>query len=293
MDNLVLENLDFEKYHGLGNDYIIINDIKWNIPEKKKPDLAVKLCEIHFSIGADGLIFVGKSAKADINMRIFNNDGSEAEMCGNGIRCFSKYIYEHEIVKKEEISIETLKGVIGANLTLKDERVESVQIDMGPPILKCEEIPVISEGISNKCVNEPIPILDKIFKFTAVSMGNPHAIIFVEEQLNDDDLNKYGALIESHVRFPNKTNAEFVKVISDMECNMRVFERGVGITKSCGTGACATVVAGSILGIFKKNTPITVHNDGGDLKIEYTGKIVLMEGPVNKIFNGIIEKIEI
>ncbi len=287
------ENLSFSKYHALGNDYIIINDIKWNIPENKKPDLAIKLCEIHFSIGADGLIFVNNSNEADVKMRIFNNDGSEAEMCGNGIRCFSKYVYEHEIVKKEEISIETLKGVMGAKLTLNGGIVEGVQIDMGPPILNCEEIPVISEGFSNKCVNEPIPILDKIFKFTAVSMGNPHAIIFVKEQLNDDKLNKYGGLVEAHERFPNKTNVEFVKVVSDKECIMRVFERGVGITKSCGTGACATVVAGSILGIFKKYTPIIVHNDGGDLKIEYSGKTVLMEGPINKVFNGIIEEIEI
>ncbi|MHA2283297.1 MAG: diaminopimelate epimerase [Promethearchaeota archaeon] len=293
MDNLLLENLDFEKYHGLGNDYIIINEIKWNIPENKKPDLAIKLCEIHFSIGADGLIFVGTSNKADIKMRIFNNDGSEAEMCGNGIRCFSKYIYEKNIVKKEEITIETLKGVMGAKLAIKDEIVQSVQIDMGPPILICEEIPVTSESISNKCVNEPIVILDKIFNFTAVSMGNPHAVIIVKKQLNDDELNMYGSTIEAHERFPNKTNVEFVKIITEKECIVRVFERGVGITKSCGTGACASVVAGSILGILKKNTPITVHNDGGDLRITYSGKSVLMEGPVNKVFNGIIEKIEI
>jgi diaminopimelate epimerase len=293
MDNLLLENLDFEKYHGLGNDYIIINDIKWNIPEKKKPDLASRLCEIHFSIGADGLIFVGHSNKADIKMRIFNNDGSEAEMCGNGIRCFSKYVYEQNIVKKEEISIETLKGVMGAKLNIVGEIVRDVQIDMGPPILKCEEIPVTSEGLSNKCVNEPIVILDKIFNFTAVSMGNPHAVIFVKEQLNDDKLNMYGSTIEGHERFPNKANVEFVKVITEEECIVRVFERGVGITKSCGTGACASVVAGSILGIFKKNTPITVHSDGGDLTITYLGKTVLMEGPVEKVFNGIIEKIEI
>jgi diaminopimelate epimerase len=293
MDNLLLEDLDFEKYHGLGNDYIIINEIKWNIPENKKPDLAIKLCEIHFSIGADGLIFVGTSNKADIKMRIFNNDGSEAEMCGNGIRCFSKYIYEKNIVKKEEITIETLKGVMGAKLAIKDEIVQSVQIDMGPPILICEEIPVTSESISNKCVNEPIVILDKIFNFTAVSMGNPHAVIIVKKQLNDDELNMYGSTIEAHERFPNKTNVEFVKIITEKECIVRVFERGVGITKSCGTGACASVVAGSILGILKKNTPITVHNDGGDLRITYSGKSVLMEGPVNKVFNGIIEKIEI
>ena len=288
-----LENLDFEKYHGLGNDYIIINDIKWNIPEKKKPDLAVKLCEIHFSVGADGLIFVCDSEKADIRMRIYNNDGTEAELCGNGVRCFSTYLYDNDIVKKDEISIETLKGIIGAKLNLKDDTVESVQIDMGPPILDCEEIPVTSEGISNKCVNEPIVILDKIFNFTAVSMGNPHAVIFVKAQLNDDELNMYGSTIEDHERFPNKTNVEFVKIITEEECIVRVFERGVGITKSCGTGACASVVAGSILGILKKKTPITVHNDGGDLRITYSGKTVLMEGPVTKVFNGIIEKIEI
>ena len=293
MGILHLEQLEFEKYHGLGNDYVLINDIKWKIPEEKKSILAIILCEIHFSIGADGLIFICNSDKADIKMRIFNNDGTEAEMCGNGIRCFSKYVYENNIVKKEEIKIETLKGIMVARNSITEEKVISVQIDMGPPILNCEQIPVISEGLSNKCINEPIAILDKIFNFTAVSMGNPHAVIFVETQLNDDDLNMYGATIESHERFPNKVNVEFVKVISDEESIVRVFERGVGITKSCGTGVCASVVAGSILGKFKKNTPITVHNDGGDLRITFTGKTVIMEGPINKVFRGILEKIEI
>ncbi len=293
MGILSLEQLEFEKYHGLGNDYVLINDIKWKIPEEKKSILAIILCEIHFSIGADGLIFICNSDKADIKMRIFNNDGTEAEMCGNGIRCFSKYVYENNIVKKEEIKIETLKGIMVARNSITEEKVISVQIDMGPPILNCEQIPVISEGLSNKCINEPIAILDKIFNFTAVSMGNPHAVIFVETQLNDDDLTMYGATIESHERFPNKVNVEFVKVISDEESIVRVFERGVGITKSCGTGVCASVVAGSILGKFRKNAPITVHNDGGDLRITYTGKTVLMEGPVNKVFRGVLEKIEI
>ncbi|MFX0106235.1 MAG: diaminopimelate epimerase, partial [Candidatus Hodarchaeota archaeon] len=230
MDSLHLERLEFEKYHGLGNDYVLINDIEWNIPEEKKSKLAMKLCEFHFSIGADGLIFICNSDKADIRMRIFNNDGTEAEMCGNGIRCFSKYVYENNIVRKEEIKIETLKGIMIARNTIIDEKVTSVEINMGPPILKCEEIPVLSESLSNKCINEPIAILDKIFNFTAVSMGNPHAVIFIDEQLNDDDLNMYGATIESHDRFPNKTNVEFVKVISDEESIVRVFERGVGIT---------------------------------------------------------------
>ena len=293
MGILLLERLEFEKYHGLGNDYVLINDITWNIPEEKKSELAIKLCEIHFSIGADGLIFICNSDKADIKMRIFNNDGTEAEMCGNGIRCFSKYVYENNIVKKEEIKIETLKGIMIARNSIVGEKVFSVQIDMGPPILKCEEIPVLSEQLSNKCINEPIAILDRIFNFTAVSMGNPHAVIFVNKQLNDDELTMYGATIESHDRFPNKANVEFVKVISDEESVVRVFERGVGITKSCGTGVCASVVAGSILGKFKKNTPITVHSDEGDLRINYTGKTVFMEGPAKKVFTGILEKLEV
>jgi diaminopimelate epimerase len=270
---------------------VLINDIKWNIPEEQKSKLAIKLCEIHFSIGADGLIFIANSDDADVKMRIFNNDGTEAEMCGNGIRCFSKYVYEHSIVRKEEIKIETIKGILVARNKIIDENVVSVQIDMGPPILICEEIPVITESLSNKCINEPIAILDKIFRFTAVSMGNPHAVIFIDTQLNDDELNMYGATLESHKFFPNKTNVEFVQVLSEEESVVRVFERGVGITKSCGTGVCASVVAGSLLGKFKKNSVITVHNDGGDLRIIYTGNTVLMEGPVEKVFTGILEEI--
>jgi len=293
MEYLILENLDFGKYHGLGNDYVIINDIRWNIPEEKKSLFALKLCEIHFSIGADGLIFICESKIADIKMRIFNNDGLEAEMCGNGIRCFSKYIYENDIVKKDEIKIETLKGILVAKLNIVDHKVNSVEIDMGQPILNCEEIPVILDSPVDRCVNEQLVILDKIFNFTAVSMGNPHAVIFTKIPLNDDKLNMYGAAIESHERFPNKVNVEFVNTISEEESIVRVFERGVGITKSCGTGACASVVAGTILGIFKENKPILVHNDGGDLKITYTGKKVFMEGPIVKVFDGIIERIEI
>ena len=293
MDEFFFENLDFGKYHGLGNDYIIINDIKWSIPEEKKSKLAIKLCEFHFSIGADGLIYVYASEKGDIGMRIFNNDGLEAEMCGNGIRCFSKYVYENNIVKKEEIKIETLKGIMVAKLNIVDEIVKSVEIDMGPPILKCEQVPVILDSPVDRCVNESLVILDKIFNFTAVSMGNPHAVIFIKNQINDDKLNMYGATIESHEIFPNKVNVEFVTVISDEEAIVRVFERGVGITNSCGTGACASVVAGVILGIFKEKSPIKIHNDGGDLIITYTGRRVFMKGPIVKVFEGILEKIEI
>ena len=290
---MILENLEFGKYHGLGNDYVIINNISGKVPEEKMGVLALKLCRFHYSIGADGLILACESDKADVRMRIFNNDSSEAEMCGNGIRCFSKFIYEEGIAKKEELKIDTLKGILMARLMIKDDKVESVQIDMGAPILECENIPVIPKKNKKNCINEPLEIFDKTFNFTAVSMGNPHAIIFVDEQLNNDDLNKYGNAIEDFKRFPNKTNVEFVKVISETEAILRVYERGVGITKSCGTGNCSAVVAGTLLNKFKKNAPILVHNDGGNMTITYTGETVLMEGPVEKVFKGIVDTLEI
>lgn len=293
MNDFIIENLEFEKYHGNQNDYIIINDIQWKIPENKKKNLAIKLCEFHYSIGGDGLIFICESNKSDIKMRIFNSDGSEAEMCGNGIRCFSKHVYERDIVKKSEINIETLKGIMVAQLNLVNDIVKSVKIDMGAPILECKKIPVISSKNETYCLNESIEVLDKRFKFSAVSMGNPHAVIFIEDQLNDEDLNKYGEVIEPHERFPKKVNVEFVKVLSDTEGVLRVYERGVGITKSCGTGTCAAVVAGVKLGQFKEKIPITVHNDGGDLIITFTGNTVFMEGPVERVFKGVIEKLEI
>ncbi|MCJ7648533.1 MAG: diaminopimelate epimerase [Candidatus Lokiarchaeota archaeon] len=287
-----LENLDFEKHHGLGNDYVIINNLRWGIEDEKKKDLAKILCVPHFSIGADGVLFVCDPKKTDICMKMFNPDGTEAEMCGNGIRCFAKYVYENDIIKKDYLEIETLKGIITAQLTLIGDKVMSVKINMGPPILDCDSIPVLSSGLNNQCINESIVALDRIFEFTAVSMGNPHAIIFIKNSLNNEQLNTYGALIESNERFPRKTNVEFVKVISENEANLRVFERGAGITNSCGTGTCAAVVAGTILGFFKKNIPITVHNDGGDLIITYNGKNVFMEGPAEKVFEGVIPRIE-
>jgi diaminopimelate epimerase len=216
-------------------------------------------------------------------------------MCGNGIRCFSKYVYEHDIVTKKEMEIETLKGIISAVLKFdeKDNNiVKQVKVDMGRPILECEKVPVIPENNEYKCINESIVALDKVFNFSAVSMGNPHCVIFVKDQLDDKNLSKYGAVLENHERFPDKTNVEFVKVISEEECDVRVFERGVGITNSCGTGSCASVVAGVILGKFKEDTPVTVHNDGGDLIITYTGDLVFMEGPVEKSFTGSIELLE-
>lgn len=293
MNDILIENLAFGKYHGLGNDYILMNDIELEVPEEKKSLLAKKLCEVHFSIGADGLIFVCNSENADIRMRIFNDDGSEAEMCGNGIRCFCKYVYEKNIVKKTRIHIETLKGIMIGDLKINNDKVEAVKIDMGAPILECEKIPVISTNNTDRCIEESIDILDKTFQFTAVSMGNPHAIIFVENQLDDNDLNKYGSVMEPHKRFPKKVNVEFVKTLSKNEAILRVYERGVGVTKSCGTGTCAAVVAGTLLNKFEENEPVVVHNDGGDLIITYTGETVFMEGPVEKSFEGFIDYIKI
>ncbi|TFF86041.1 MAG: diaminopimelate epimerase, partial [Promethearchaeota archaeon] len=205
----------------------------------------------------------------------------------------SKYIYEHEIVKKKNIKIETLKGTIIAKLRISDDIVSAIQINMGRPILDCERIPVDLEDQPQKCINEQIVVLDKIFNFSAVSMGNPHAVIFTKNLISDTDLNRYGSVIESDEHFPRKTNVEFVQVISNQEAYVRVFERGVGITNSCGTGSCAAVVAGTILGIFKKHEPILIHNDGGDLTILYDGKEIFMEGPVIKVFIGYIEKLVI
>ncbi|MFX0074532.1 MAG: diaminopimelate epimerase [Candidatus Hermodarchaeota archaeon] len=292
MDKLKIVNFEFGKYHGLGNDYIIINNLKYGIPDERKPTLAKILCKHHYSVGADGVLFVCHPKKTEVKMEMFNPDGSQGEMCGNGVRCFAKYLYENDIYKKETMEIETLKGIVIAKLTIIKDEVKSVTIDMGPPILECESIPVELEYPVNRCINESIVALDKIFNFTAVSMGNPHAIIFTKNVISDEDLNKYGAAIESNILFPKKTNVEFVKIVSKNEAILRVFERGVGVTNSCGTGTCAAVVAGTILGLFNENNPVLVHNDGGDLTITYNGKTIFMEGPAVKVFDGIIDKIE-
>jgi diaminopimelate epimerase len=291
-EKILLENLDFEKHHGLGNDYVLIDNLKWSITDSKKKVLAKILCKSHFSVGADGVIFNCHPNKKEVRMKIFNPDGSEAEMCGNGVRCFAKYLYENDIYKKKRMEIETLRGIVVAELNVEEESVSSVKIDMGTPILNCGEIPVEIDNLKDRCVNESIVALDKIFNFTAVSMGNPHAVIFANDLPDDDDLIRYGSAIQTNKIFPNKTNVEFIKVLSKTEATLRVFERGVGITNSCGTGTCAAIVAGSILGLFDKNTPVLVHNDGGDLIITYDGKSVFMEGPAERVFKGIIDRIE-
>jgi len=293
MKTIKIKEFSFSKYHGLGNDYIIINDLISVVPEEKKGILAKKLCERRYSVGADGLIFVSNSEKYDIKMRIFNNDGSEAEMCGNGMRCFSKYVFENNLVDKISFKVETLRGLIIPELVVENGKVIEVKVNMGIPILECDKIPVIPGKDPNHCINEKIQAGDKNYNFTAVSMGNPHAVIFKEGALDKQEVDKYGKIIESHERFPNKTNVEFVKVISSQEAQIKVFERGVGITMACGTGACASVVAGTILDKFKTNKPVTIHTDGGDLIITATDDGVYMEGPVEKVYDAKIENFEI
>lgn len=276
---LDLAGLKFWKMHGLGNDYIVIDNMENILSEKEKTSLAVKLCRRKFSVGADGLILIEKSFVADVKMRIFNSDGSEAEMCGNGIRCLAKYCYENKIVLKEELKVETLAGVKKVWLNLDNGEVKSVKVDMGYPIFEREYIPMVGDGL---CINEELKIEDKKFNITCLSLGNPHCVIFLDD-VENFPVEKFGPLIENHKLFPKRVNVEFVKVLNMGELKIRVWERGCGETFACGTGACASVVAGNLLG--KVGRKVVVHLVGGDLNIEYLGSIFL-EGSVEKVFEG-------
>ncbi len=295
--------MEFAKVHGLGNDFILINNLKYKIPEEKMGPLALNLCRQHFSIGGDGIILACEPTdpQYDIRFRIFNNDGSEAQMCGNGIRCFAKFAYEQGIIQKSKMNIETLAGPIIPELNLQDGEVKSVTVDMGEYIINPSEVPVKPPDPNATIFqDQPVKVKDRTFHVTAVSMGNPHAVIFLDESTNLEGeegrefVNEYGSTLERNISlFPEKVNVEFVKVLSPKEGRMRVFERGVGITLACGTGTCASVVAGTLLGKFQKDTPVRIHLDGGDLLITVSGKRVFMEGPAVEVFTGIINNLEI
>jgi len=274
----------FWKMHGLGNDYIVIDNRDARIIEDDLGRIARRLCRRRFSIGADGLLLLYNSSVADVMMRIFNADGSEAEMCGNGIRCVAKYCYENSIVSKTEMRIETLAGVKKIRLKIDaDGKVRTVTVNMGKPILKREEIPVLGEG---ECIDEPLEINGNHFKVTCLSVGNPHCVIFVDD-VDAFPVEIFGPKIENHRLFPNRINVEFVQVIKRDELKMRAWERGVGETLACGTGACASVVAGNLLG--KTDRVCTVHLLGGDLNINYRNNNILMTGPAEKAFEGVLE----
>jgi diaminopimelate epimerase len=276
--------MNFSKFEGLANDFIVTSETlkNKNILSKIKNN-AVFLCDRKKGIGGDGILCVLKSNIADFCMRIFNSDGSEAEMCGNGIRCFVLYLRKKGLLRKKECFIETKRGIIKTFFVSE----KKIMVDMGAPILNAPDIPV--DKASGEVIMEPIEIDSKKFFITAVSMGNPHAVIYVEE-FSDDLVKNWGKKLESHPFFPNKANIEFVKVISDKEIFMRVYERGCGETMACGTGACASVVSGVLN--KKHGTKVTVHLLGGDLNIEWDGNkshSVYMTGPANYVFKGNID----
>jgi diaminopimelate epimerase len=269
----------FWKMQGLGNDYIVVDSKKQRISEQQIPKLAKKLCQRRFSIGADGLLLVCPSNVADVKMRIFNADGSEAEMCGNGIRCFSKYCYENGIVLKNAFNVETLAGIKQIWLTIKGSEVYSVKVDMGAPNWERSALSIQGQGTF---INETLEIDNKPYTITCLSMGNPHCIIFVEK-VEEFPVNIIGPIVENYKAFPYRTNVAFVQILNRNELKVRVWERGCGETLACGTGTCAAVAAANRLGRVDNN--VTVHLLGGDLKVE-VGKTLLLIGAAEKVFEG-------
>jgi diaminopimelate epimerase len=269
----------FWKMHGLGNDYIVIDNRDERISGKQAADLAKRLCERRFSVGADGLLLVSNSKIAEAKMRIFNADGSEAEMCGNGIRCFAKYCNENGIVFKEDFTIETLSGLKHVWLTLKTKKVTAIKVDMGAPNWERNSLPMIGQGTS---INENLNVDGETFKVTCLSMGNPHCIIFVDN-VDNFPVDKIGPKIENHEAFPKRTNVGFVQVLSQNELKVRVWERGCGETLACGTGTCAVVAVANKLG--KVGNKVTVHMLGGDLQVQVAESFFL-SGAAEKVFEG-------
>ncbi len=277
--------MKFTKMHGCGNDYVYVNLFEENIVDPAA--FSIKVSDRHFGIGSDGLITIGPSDVADFRMRIYNADGSEAEMCGNGIRCVAKYVYDHKLTDKTNVSVESGAGIKYLQLTVEDDKVTQVRVDMGEPILAPSDIPVVAQG--DKVVDEPIEVCDKTWHMTCVSMGNPHAVVFVDD-VEHFELEKYGPYFENHSRFPKRINTEFVQVVSRNEAYMRVWERGSAETWACGTGTCATAMA-CILN-NKTDNKVLVHLRGGDLTIEYdeASNHIFMTGPATEVFSGEIEE---
>lgn len=279
----------FSKMQGLGNDYVIIDESEETvIPEDKKAEVVEKLCQRGFSIGADGVIFVAPSEIAETRFRIFNADGSEAEMCGNGIRCFGKFVYENRIVEAEEIKVETLAGIKVLNLNVEDGEVVSSRVDMGLASFLTREIPMVTE--KEEFIDEELEISGIKFPLTAVNVGNPHAVIFTDD-LKEVTLSELGPLLENHAAFPERTNVHFVRIVQPDEVEMITWERGAGFTLACGTGATAAALAGYRLGQLDKN--VLIHLPGGNLEISVyheNGNLgAFMEGDAVMVFEGIIE----
>ncbi len=278
--------LSFTKMHGCGNNYIYFNCFDQTVPDPG--ELSVRLSEPHFGIGGDGIILISPSDKADAQMRIFNADGSEGKMCGNGIRCVGKYLYDNGMTDgRTTVTVDTLSGVKTLELTVKDGKMLSARVDMGAAILKPHDIPVDLEG--DTVIGAPLVVDEKVYYITCVSMGNPHCVIFLPEDIDGLDLARIGPKFEHHALFPERVNTEFVNVLPDGSLKMRVWERGSGETWACGTGACAVGVAAVLMGHAAKDEDITVHLRGGDLTVRYTDETVFMTGAATTVFKGEIE----
>ena len=273
--------MKFTKMQGLGNDYVYVNCFKETI--ENPPEMAKKVSNRNFGIGSDGLIMINPSDVADFEMEMYNADGSRSEMCGNGIRCVGKYVYDYGLTEKEHISVETLAGIKYLDLTVEDGKVKLVKVDMGNPELVPANIPIVADG--NRVIDEPINVNGTEYRMTGVSMGNPHAVVYVED-VKGLDIETIGPAFENHERFPNRVNTEFVKVLDRNTVEMRVWERGSGETMACGTGACAVAVACILNGLTEDK--VTVKLLGGDLQIEWDKEAdkIYMTGPAEVSFDG-------
>lgn len=273
----------FTKMHGLGNDYVCINCFRERVEDP--PGFARTLCDRHYGIGSDGLILICPSKVSDFKMEIYNSDGSVAGMCGNGIRCLGKYVYDYGLTGKETLSIETKSGIRNMHLHIQDGKACGAMVDMGVPRLNAHSIPILSE--KDLVINDPIEVQEKNYRMTGISMGNPHAVIFSEE-INGISLEKTGRELEFHPRFPERANIEFCHVTARDRMEIRVWERGVGETLACGTGACAAVVASVLNDLTDEE--VIVKLLGGELSVRWDRKVnhVFLEGPVVKVFDGVL-----
>ena len=273
----------FTKMQGIGNDFVVVNCLAESLPEERLSDISRKACNRKFGVGADGLILVMPSKVSDYKMRMFNPDGSESEMCGNGIRCFARYLWDRKMITEPQVKVDTQDGIKFIKLLTRSGRVEGIRVDMGQPKLLRSEIPMRGDD-NGKVINEALKADGSRFEITAVNMGNPHVVIFMDN-LDSFAIERFGPQIENHKAFPQRTNVQFVQVCSNSEIMLRTWERGAGVTLACGTGACASVVAGAMTNRTGKR--VNVHLRGGDLVIEWTGdNRVMMTGPADEVFEG-------
>lgn len=285
--------IQFTKMQGCGNDYVYINGFTQQIPQEKKPDFVRKISDRHFGIGSDGAIFINPVVKtnlpefeADFEMEMYNADGSRSEMCGNGMRCVGKYVYDKGLTKETEFAVVSAGKVKYLKLQVEDGKAVRIRVNMGGPILEPDLIPVVAQG--ETVVDEPITVLGQEYRMTCVSMGNPHAVVFVDDVMTFP-LNEVGPYFEKHERFPNRTNTEFVQIVDRNHIKMRVYERGTGETLACGTGCCASAVACVLNGLTETEVDVEVLGGVVHIKWDQDADLIYMTGPAETVFEGEIE----